>query len=501
MTEFEAGSPTDQLALDPTPLSDGAGAIFVPSRSRPELEPHVRVLRGDEVVARGPTGRRLVVPAGHYRVLLGQGPEGWRATQSVLVRSGETIVADGFFGSLRVTAVDDEGTPAVVSYVIVSADGHRVYGPADTSADAAYEATRTWLLRPDSYRIVPGSDPDGVTGSVATIVSADHRARVRLLVDSTGIAVGSEPGDLEPARSSSAWRLRWLVGGNGALGQSRGQLNGHSGDAARLDVFTDLRVRFDRDEHLLSFGLFLEQSWVGFTRGFGRDVPFQKLDDRLRSDLEYVYRLARIVGPYARVSLRTAMLPNAVVADGDYTVVTTATDGTQRTSELADGESMDLMPAFAPLIVQESVGISLTLWDTRVFGAGLRTGAAGRQTFYHGGGRLVTGTDGEDGEQTVRLQVLDDSLHWGAEASAWLRLRVSEWVNVRSQVQLFVPLDVAVARDRTFRVVFHWTGDVSLRLAEWASLVYSVTLHRDDVAIAALQFRHSLTLRFQYAIF
>jgi hypothetical protein len=122
---------------------------------------------------------------------------------------------------------------------------------------------------------------------------------------------------------------------------------------------------------------------------------------------------------------------------------------------------------------------------------------ATRQTLYNGEGLyFLSLTDG-----VVRLQALDDSLDWGSEAGAWLRLQLGRLLMVQTEAELFLPLDTALSHDAVLRPVFLCTGSLSLRLSQWASLVYSATLHRDDAAIEELQFRHFLNLRFHYAIF
>lgn len=494
--ELEAGAASQQVALDPTPLRAGEGAVFVPSRSRPELEPQVRVMRGDTLVARGATGQRLVVPPGQYRVLVGQGPEGWRASSDVIVRAGETTVADGFFGSLRVTAVAPDGEPAAVQYTLVSADGYRVYGPADTSSEGDYGETRTWLLLPGSYQVIPGNRTRGRDGAVAVVVSADERARVRLLLGADGTVVGSEPGDYEAIATRRDWRLRWVVGGSGSLGRASGQLNGFQGDSVRLDLFTELGATYDRGPHLGRLELGLQQGWVGFARPFGRDLPFEKLDDSLRAEASYTYRLSGVVGPYARATLLTSLFPHTVTADRGYTLVTRESDGSETVEALLSGEELTLLEAFSPLITQEGAGLGITIWESRVFGAGFGAGVAARQTRYAGDARYFEERSGDE----VRLIALEDASDWGPESNAWLRLQAGRWVALRAQVDAFVAVD-ALRSDAPLRPLFRASGSVSLRLSSWASLVYDAALHRDDAAIEALQFRHGLNLRLQYAIF
>ncbi|MFT5431038.1 MAG: hypothetical protein ACI9OJ_001717 [Myxococcota bacterium] len=497
MREYEVGPSADQLALDATTLTAGSGAVFVPSFSQPDLEPQVRVFLGDEVVARGPTGRRLSLPEGRYRVIVGQGPLDWRASTTVDVKAGETTTASGFVGATRITAADQQGHPMEVDYVLVSADGHRVFGPTTTSNKADYGETRTWLLKPGTYRLVPGTNPESARG-MAIVIPPDDRVRLRLIVDKGGAVLGSEPADLETVVGESAWQIDWTVGGSLSFGQAQRQLNGFSGDSLRVEGFTELGITYDQDNHVLKFGLLLDQSWFGFTREFGESLPFQNMDDKVRMDLEYSYRIARAIGPYIRTSLRTSVFPRDLTSDGDYQVITEYGDGTTDQSTLANGETLSLMPWLGPLILRQSGGIGVTAWDSRLVGFGIRLGVAAREVFYHGKGRYLR--EQNDGNQLV-LQALDDNVDWGPEVGAWFRLRLGHWLSIRSEFDGFVPLQTTLEAETEFRPVFIFASSAELRLTDWAAVVYRATLHRDDAAIAELQFSHSLTLRFQYAIF
>lgn len=494
---LEVGTAAEQLAVDGVTIPPGWGAVFVPSMSRSELEPHVRVLLGEEVVARGPTGTRLPVPAGRYRVAVGQGPLSWRAARTVDVTSEKTAVLSGFVGSLRVTAVDGEGLPRDVSYIVVSADGHRVYGPESTHSGVDYGGTRTWLLAPGTYRIVPGSDPERVRGTTTIAIAADNRVRVRLVVDDTERVIGSEPGDYDAVMRDQTWQVDWLVGGNLAFGHGQRQLNSYSGLSLSLEAFSDLGVVYDSGPHRASLSLGIAQRWVWFEPSHGKGIPLQKLDDSLDVELLYNLRAARAVGPYVRASARTSMLPKVFVADGAYDVEITDADGAKTFQVLGPDDTLELMPHFAPLVLQQGAGVAFTVHDDRVFGFGIRAGIAARQLLYGDGGRYVRDEDAG----RLFVDTLSDDLDWGPEVGGWLRLRLGGWFMIRSDVDAFLGLDGTTGSGGEIKPVYAWTSTVSIHLAEWASLVYRVAVHLDDAALDELQYRQTLNLRLQYAIF
>jgi hypothetical protein len=492
----EAGTPPQQLALDATRIPEGDGALFVPSWSRPDLEPQVRVYLGDELVARGPTGRRLVVPPGRYSVRIGQGPEGWRATRNVTVKPDETTVVSRLAGSLRVTAVDRDGRPVALDYLIASADGHRIYGPETTAETHDYTATSTWVLPPGTYRIIPGTDAGARTGVATLVVPRDERVRLRFVTDDTATVIGTEPGDSEVVEDADAWRVRWIIGGSFTFGQAKEQLGSFSGMALRLDALTELDVNFESAGHTLRFWFDLEQSWFAFDPDVGVEIPFQKLDDQLRFDITYAYRAITGVAPYIRLLARSALLPQELRNDSDLTVTTRAADGTETVRELERLKTLELMPAFSPAILQQGGGLDVTPWDSRFGGFGVKVGFAARETFYRGGGLWVS----ETGDGTVTLDTLEDRIDYGPEFGAFFRLRPASWFDVRTDLDGFLSIeDAGVGNSAGF--TFNWSSTVSFRLAEWAAVVYRATVHRDDPSLPAFQFRQSINLRFQYAIF
>lgn len=496
----EVGDTDTQLALDVTPVPEGMGAIFVPSATRPELEPVVQVYggeHGEERVATAPTGRRIPVPPGVYTVAVGQGPAEWRARAAVTVEAGKTAVAPDFFGAVRVSAIDRYDHATDAPYSVISADGARVYGPEHTSTSAAYQATRTWILAPGNYYLVPGGDPSALAGRIALPVAAGARLAYRLVLGEDGSVLRTEFPDRELVARQSVWRLDWVLGGSFAFDRASNELSGFSGDALRLGAFTRLEVGVDAGDHLGVFKLGLDEDFVGLEHAFGRGLPFQKLTDLATAELLYNYRLAEIIGPYVRVSGRTSFFRTSLYPEDPATVVVQGPDGVaSRTFDVEDGDELEMMGSFAPSILQESVGIGLTAWNDDVLSLRLRAGVAARQQFYGSGGRYLV----SHGSGAIVLRELDDVSSFGVEASVGLRLRLGSFLSISSAFDAFSAFSELGGED-DFRPVFFWDSAATLRLNTWATLVYQIVIHRDDSRLDDLQIRQSLNLRFQVAIF
>ncbi|PKN55537.1 MAG: hypothetical protein CVU56_20880 [Deltaproteobacteria bacterium HGW-Deltaproteobacteria-14] len=492
----ELGDTASQLALDITPVPHGMGAVFVPSASRPELEPTLHVFAGEERIASGPTAKRIPLPPGRYEVVAGQGPMDWRARHEVVVEAGRTVVADGFFGALRVTAIDPFDRPIKARYALVAADGGRVYGPERTSGSEAYGSTRTWVLPPGRYNVVLGGDAAPRENRVALLVPAGGRIAYRLVVDD-GRLVRSEFADRPLVLRDDIWRLDWVFGGAGALDKTERQLGGFSGDALRVEIFTRFEAGLDLGDHLALLRIGIEESWIGLEHAIGKGLPFQKLTDVLQAEVLYNYRLAEIIGPYVRGRVRTSAFPTTIYPEVDTTVEVLRADGTSDTFDAAAGDEVSLMKGFAPTTFQAGGGMAVTAWDDDLISLIVRGGVAGREDYYGTSrGRYVA----DSGPGTLVLQELDRQLRFGVELTANLRLRLGEIVSLQSTFEAFSSFD-ELGGSETLRPSFIWDSAVTLRLSSWAQVVYAVALHRDDQRLPDTQLRQSLSLRFQYSVF
>ena len=121
-----APAAAEQVRADDTPVPAGSGAILVPALSDGALEPEVLVYRDGQQTAAGPTGRRIVVAPGSYRVRVGSGPTALMVQEDVTVVAGATATVAVRRGGPRVTVVDANDIPHRGSYELSApATGNR----------------------------------------------------------------------------------------------------------------------------------------------------------------------------------------------------------------------------------------------------------------------------------------------------------------------------------------------------------------------------------------
>jgi len=485
----------DQLDEDVTPLPAGMGALFVPSLTDAALEPVVLVFSGPDRVAAGRTGERIVVPPGTYKVVVGQGPRAGRAAAEVKVLDGITAPVPAFFGALRVVLVNEDGHREPGTYVIATADGRDVYGPAEAPIGEEATNAMTWLLPPGSYTFALGKDPNSRRDAFAFRVTEGATVRYRIVLDDDHI-LRTEFGDTDFIERKGIWRLRWVLGGTATLSSQESQFTGLNGSSAQLGAFSRLEAGLDTGNHLALLRFNVDESFLGLDSAYGADVPLRSVVNEAEAELLYNYRMGGILGPYARGLARTSFFEDHYFPDQDVLMLTRSESGelVQR-SEASVGDRVRLFQEFAPFTLQEGVGLGLTFVDTKSVSLMVRGGAAARQAMYRGG-RFIQSRDGA----TINLVRLDDNDRIGGELTAIAAFRINDTFAYESRFDSFIPSE-QVVDGKTFKPIFRWDNTVPLRLSRAASLVYTFSLRRDELAIDDLQTLQGLAVRFQHVLF
>lgn len=484
----------EQLTDDTTTIPEGMGAVLVPSLTTSEAEPTVMLMLGGDRVASGRTGQRIIVPAGTYEVVIGQGALSERARTTINVEEGLTATPTAFFGAVRVQLINDKGRPLSDTYVLKSQDRGTVYGPVTMSAEADALKAATWILPAGRYVLALGSDPSSSTDSHAFVVSPGSVMRYRLVVDG-GDVIRTELADEDYVYVPTMWRFRWTVGGTASLDSRNTQLTHEGREYILASLFSRMQAGLDTGPHLALVNFDVDQSFVALDSDFGADIPFRTLNNEAALELIYTYRAARIIGPYARATARTSFFENHFLPDGDIDIDTRDEAGNViAQTEASQGDRVRLFKAFGPTVLQQGVGLSVTPVDNEIIDIGVRAGGAARQAFYRKG-RYIEGRDGD----TLNLIQVDDRKEFGGEGTAYLGLRITRTFSISSEFDSFFPHKVFTGDQKRFP--FRWESTAALRLGRYATAAYTFQLRRDEVVVKELQMTHGLGVTLQASIF
>ncbi len=483
----------EQLTDDIHPIPAGMGAVLVPTLTGAALEPQVSVYEGDARIAMGRAGERIVLPPGTYQLVAGHGPPRQRPRKTVVVNEGLTTPVKPFFGAVRIHVVNDQGRPIDANYVLKSLDVGTVYGPVRMSTDVDGPRQASWVLPPGRYRVVVGTDPNADEDAVAFMLPAGSVLRYRLVVEA-GDLLRADLADDEFHYDPSILRLRWVLGGSLALDSRNDQLLHEGREYVLANLFSRLETGIDTGPHLGLFTLNLDQSVVGLDSKHGADIPLRNLTSEAEAELLYVFRAARVIGPYIRGNVRTSYAEQHFFPD-EYSVIDTRDeDGVLLSrSEISAGERLRLFKAFSPIVLQEGVGANLTLVDIPIVDLTVRGGAAARQAYYRGGRFIDTYEPGQ-----LQLTELDDRRELGGEAIGVAGLRLANTFALNTRFDSFLSYKIFTGDQKRFP--FRWESRATWHLNRFASATYSFTLRRDEIVVDDLQKIHGLALTLQWAL-
>lgn len=504
-----AAEPTDGAALpardqsetDITVIPDGMGAIFVPGlEARTPESVTVVVMFEGRILATGRPGRRIVVPPGHYRVLVGEGRLDHRPAVELDVADGVTTRPVATYGVLRVSVVDPSGRPVEEDFSVGAVDAQRTFGPFRPEGRAGERPSIGLYLPAGRYTLALGSNPRAEEGSSAVVVAAGEVAQMRMVVDDRRL-LRTEFGESEPLKSPSSWKVTWVIAADGSLASKSNQVGGWNGQALTLGLYSKFSLAFDSGRHLAKLDVSADESAVGITASpsGSAEFPLQKLTDDLRAEVLYNYRVGGAIGPYVRAVGYTSLLPTKYYAGRGLDATTFGPDGQiTRTERFEAGQNYRLFPELAPFIAQEGAGVG-TAYEGDALRFALRGGAAARQGMFFDG-RYVQSVNGD----TIQLTQLGDVHTFGAEATAMLGFRIRGMLDLDSRLDAFLGEDqfaTVFKGEGTYRPVYRWDNSATLRLGKYVSLIYTLGLRRDAQAVENDQIAQSLRLRLAWSVF
>lgn len=494
--DWNAPSSVRQLERDETPIPVGYSAIFVPTLTDPADEPQVTVFSRDREVARGRTGRRIIVPPGDIVVRIGSGNLRQTTALNLHMERGSTSLVRVRWGGLIVEVVDENNVPFRGDYELIRVDDTEVLG-VGSGADALLgERLRTWILEPGLYRLVRRGESYRARTDFATVnIPEGGLVRFKLVLDSiTGSFRGAgvvSADELTTPRANVPWTRRMYLGANLGMSQSDGVPGAADQLALSSDFFLDAFVAFERSSHSF-IGIFeIEEGIILVSPANAESQPLQWSRDQLRLDAIYTYYLNPRFGPYVAFGNLTTLFPSRVIATDDITVRRVFSNGTSRDQFVPGGEAYQTSRPFGSVQFAEGAGINLRLLRTAAIDANFRVGAGFRQNLF----REAFVSDDVPGTAEVELRQLDNLFQEGLEAILAARVRLFRFLTYTTEVEAFVGFSELSDPSAI------WENTLSFRIASFASLDYTLNLAHQPLITNDLQLSQNILLRLAWSVF
>ena len=379
----------DQLAADSTVVPSGQGAVFVPAMTNAIDEPETRVYQGDQLIASGPSGRRIVLAPGKYTLRIGSAPLDQTVAVPVDVTAGNTTLVPVRWGALVVEVVDDNNIPHRGSYELIRVSDRQPYTVGFGADTLLGERIRTLIVGPGLYRIVrPGANYRTRTDFSTVVVPEGGVVYYKLVQDpddSSLLGAGVvPPEELGIVTDPSGWSRMYSVG----IGLPLAATSNVVGVANQTSIggtgTFDYYLRYDKDQNYFSSIFEVEEGFIRIDPQDQDTLPVQKTIDRLRFDVLYTRFFNPRIGPYVRFGLLTNLFESNVLVTEPTFVVKQSVDGSVTTDLIPANDDFQVGKSFAPVLLREGFGANFRLVRSRLASLDWRLGFGFRQNQYNG---------------------------------------------------------------------------------------------------------------------
>lgn len=227
---------------------------------------------------------------------------------------------------------------------------------------------------------------------------------------------------------------------------------------------------------------------------------FVKSLDSFEYGTSYLYHIPGIswFGPFASVTLKTALFPGYDVRPTDNTYRKLLTNGTAVDVPVLAQAQFDLTKAFAPTQVRESVGAFADILDRTYAKIQARTGVGAWEIYGRSGFVLA------DDAATPQIEVaqIEDSMQLGWELNAIATGSWTEAVAYTFKANLMYPFVDNVDTPLTGAELLNVETEflVGLKLTTWASLDYSLKILKIPLVSEEWQLQNGLLLTFTASV-
>ncbi|TDP75153.1 hypothetical protein [Bradymonas sediminis] len=276
-----------------------------------------------------------------------------------------------------------------------------------------------------------------------------------------------------------------------ALTQNKDVVGAIDGVSTLFSLGISGGLLYSNGNHTWKNSLTVDESWAR-TPALEQ---FVKNNDQFEIESLYNYFVLDWFGPFARLSLNTAIFDTEIVTAEPVVYDITRLDGsvdTQTATSLKLGDSLE------PLSLNQSIGLFAEPIRSKPLTWKLRIGAGARETFAEG---VLAVNDDADTANVVEVIELDNVYQAGLEAFTGAEGRFDggrfTYAVGGTALMPFLNND---DQDRTAVDLLRWglKADVTVAVTEWMGLNYGLKILNDPQLLDAVQIQNNLLLTFKY---
>lgn len=295
--------------------------------------------------------------------------------------------------------------------------------------------------------------------------------------------------DPTAAQKPQGWELGLELGANFSFGHSSNVVGNPDGSTIQVGGILGANANYRAGQHEWRNGL-----TITHTQAMTPQIDqFVKTVDNAELRSMYLYSMESVpwLGPFARFRLQTQLLAGYSINAEDKTI---SLDGGPE-ELLPSQEAYALTKAFEPLALRQSAGAFARPVESKEITTIITLGV-GAQEILTRGGRIIS--DNADTPDVIEIVSLKDSTQVGGELEFDLKGEHNKFITWSLQANLLYPFVTETSIDTDLEGVelinVDFSGKLSVKLADWASLDYVLTARRVPLVVDAWQVQNGLLL-------
>ncbi len=221
---------------------------------------------------------------------------------------------------------------------------------------------------------------------------------------------------------------------------------------------------------------------------------FYKSLDQFDFNSAYLYKIPSIkwLGPYASFVLKTSVFPGDAVKAVDTDVTRVGLDGVEATEVGVKAKSnIRLTDSFAPATLRESAGVFADILARKTIEIQARAGAGLWETYVQEGYSVASDEPG-----LLKLQKMQDSVQAGGEIQLNGKGVIKKQINWGFKAEMMYPFynNADTELEGSELINYEFEGLLGTKLADWASLDYSLKAYKYPLIVDDWQISNALLL-------
>ena len=331
----------------------------------------------------------------------------------------------------------------------------------------------------------------GLVAAVALLV-ASHSVHAQDVIEED---LKQTVSDTAKPAEPDGWKLGLSLGSTISFNHNSRVVGVPDGINFQIGVLLDTYANLRKGDHEWLNSLKIQET---FSKTPTIDL-FLKSNDLLEVKTTYLYHIpgADWLGPFARISLNTAIFPGFDARAEDVGLDKT---GDSVADETAPAQStITLTKAFEPVTLKEAVGMYANAIDEEAAKVSFQLGIGGHETFTQEG--FVINDDPDT--PVLELQQLEDYYQVGGELQVEAKGLLNELVSWGAGASFFQPFYSSIDRDLSGidLMSIETQATLSVKLMEWASLDYVLSAKREPLIIDEWQVSNGLLFTAGFNVF